>query len=194
MKSNARIQQGVLSMQIDWSKAIEDILAEQVHCPRCGVLTPQLVAGYSRAPWAAEYAPRCANCTHKEDCESRKLVFLCESCAAELRLRAHPVDQEGMMTLLMGDCRRDLEECLDYLAEYWQEDLDLEPEEANARLEDVAPDIFEEESGWRARLEEEYLSYHRWFRDHKVRVPDPEWRSHYVEEIIGLGYTTTLGD
>ncbi|HEX5369911.1 MAG TPA: hypothetical protein VFY10_10900, partial [Dehalococcoidia bacterium] len=74
-------------MQIDWVKTIEDIFANQVTCPRCGILTPQLVAGYSRAPWAAEYAPRCANCTHKEDCESRKLVFLCEGCARELRLR-----------------------------------------------------------------------------------------------------------
>ena len=114
-------------MQIDWVKTIEDIFANQVSCPRCGILTPQLVAGYSRAPWAAEYAPRCQNCTHKEDCDSRKLVFLCENCAKELRLRARPVDQEGMMTLLMQDCRKDLEECLDYLADYWQEDLDIAP-------------------------------------------------------------------
>jgi hypothetical protein len=181
-------------MQIDWVKTIEDIFANQVACPRCGVLTPQLVAGYSRAPWAAEYAPRCQNCTHKEDCESRKLVFLCESCAKELRLRARPVDQEGMMHLLMQDCRKDLEECLDYLADYWQEDLDISPEEMNERLEDIAPDVFEEETSWRARLEEEYLTYHRWFREHNMRVPEPEWRAHYVEEVINLGYPTTLGD
>jgi hypothetical protein len=181
-------------MQIDWVKAIEDILSSQVHCPRCEVLGPQLVAGYSRAPWAGEYAPRCKDCTHKEDCESRKLVFLCESCASELRLRSRPVDQEGMMTLLLNDCRKDLEECLDYLAEYWQEDLDVDPEEAAARLEDVAPDIFEEESAWRSKLEEEYLRYHRWFRENHIRVPEPEWRARYVEEIISLGYTTALGD
>ena len=181
-------------MQIDWVKTIEDIFANQVNCPRCEVLTPQLVAGYSRAPWAAEYAPRCQNCTHKEDCESRKLVFLCESCAKELRLRARPVDQETMMTLLLEDCRKDLEECLDYLAEYWQEDLDVPPEDATARLEDVAPDVFEEEMAWRSRLEEEYLTYHRWFREHNIRIPEPEWRSSYAEEVIGLGYATTLGD
>jgi hypothetical protein len=181
-------------MQIDWVKTIEDIFANQVTCPRCGILTPQLVAGYSRAPWAAEYAPRCQNCTHKEDCESRKLVFVCESCATELRLRSRPVDQEGMMILLIEDCRKDLEECLDYLADYWQEDLDIPPEEINERLEDVAPDVFEEESAWRARLEEEYLTYHRWFRDHKLRIPEPEWRAHYVEEVIDLDYPTLLGD
>jgi hypothetical protein len=181
-------------MQIDWAKAIDDIFENQISCPRCGLITEQLVAGYSRAPWGAEYAPRCANCTNKEDCESRKLVFLCENCAKELRLRARPVDQIGMMTLLMQDCRKDMEECLDYLAEFWQEDLDVAPEEVTARLEDVAPDIFEDETSWRARLEEEYLSYHHWFREHNVRVPEPEWRSQYVEEIIGLGYATTLGD
>jgi hypothetical protein len=181
-------------MQIDWAKTIEDIFENQATCPRCQVFTPELVAGYSRAPWAAEYAPRCQNCTHKEDCESRKLLFLCAACAQELRLRARPVDQEGMMTLLIQDCRKDLEECLDYLAEYWQEDLDVPPEEAESRLEDVAPDVFEEESAWRARLEEEYLTYHRWFREHHMRLPEPEWRSQYVEEVIGLGYTTALGD
>ena len=98
------------------------------------------------------------------------------------------------MGLLMNDCRKDLEECLDYLAEYWQEDLDIEPDDAEARLEDVAPDVFKEEVEWRSRLEEEYLSYHRWFRERNIRVPEPEWRSRYVEEIIGLGYETTLGD
>jgi len=30
-----------------------------------------------------------------------------------LRLRARPVDQEGMMSLLINDCRKDLEEVLD---------------------------------------------------------------------------------
>ena len=108
-------------MQIDWVKTIEDIFSNQVSCPRCGILSPQLVAGYSRAPWAAEYAPRCQSCTHKEDCDSRKLVFLCENCAKELRLRARPVNQEEMMTLLMQDCAGPRER-LDYLADYWQED------------------------------------------------------------------------
>ena len=181
-------------MQFDWAKAIDDILDKQISCPRCGVITEQLSGGYSRATWAAEYAPRCVNCTNKEDCESRKLVFLCETCARDLRLRAHPVDQTGMMTLLMLDCRKDLEECLDYLAEFWQEDLDVEPDDVTSRLEDVAPEIYEDETSWRTRLEEEYLSYHRWFREHGVRVPEPEWRSHYAEEIIGLGYSTALGD
>jgi len=181
-------------MQFDWVKAIEDIFSHQTTCPRCSVMTDQLVAGYSRATWSSEYAPRCQNCTHKEDCESRKLVFLCAACARELRLRARPVDQEGMMTLLMEDCRKDLEECLDYIADYWQEDLDVPPEDIGSRLEDVAPEVFEEETSWRGRLEEEYLSYHRWFREHNLRIPDPEWRAHYVEEVIGLGYPTSLGD
>jgi hypothetical protein len=27
-----------------------------------------------------------------------------------------------------------------------------------------------------------------------MRVPEPEWRSQYIEEVVALGYTTTLGD
>ena len=109
-------------------------------------------------------------------------------------MRARPVDQEGMMTLLIEDCRKDLEECLDYIADYWQEDLDVPPEDVGSRLEEVAPEVFEEEMNWRGRLEEEYLTYHRWFREHNMRIPEPEWRAHYVEEVIGLGYPTQLGD
>lgn len=98
------------------------------------------------------------------------------------------------MTLLLNECRKDLEECLDYLAEYWREDLDIDPEDMDKRLEEVAPEVFAEENAWRHRLEEEYLAYHRWFREHNLRIPNPGWRSEYVEEIIGLGYTTLLGD
>jgi hypothetical protein len=181
-------------MQIDWDKTIDDIFADKISCLRCGSLNTTLVAGYTRAPAAADYSPRSHNCKNKEECDARKLVVVCENCARELRLRANPVDQEGMMSLLINDCRKDLEDCLDYLADYWQEDLDISPEEMGSRLEDVAPDVFEEETSWRARLEEEYLTYHRWFREHNHRVPEPEWRAQFVEEVIGLGYTTTLGD
>ena len=99
-----------------------------------------------------------------------------------------------MMALLVNDCRKDLEECLDYLADYWQEELEVDPDAEDSRLEKVAPDVFAEEDAWRARLEEEFLSYHRWFREHGLRIPDAGWRSDYVEEIIALGYTTLLGD
>jgi hypothetical protein len=29
----------------------------------------------------------------------------------------------------------------------------------------------------RRRLEEEYLTYHRWFRQHGLRIPDSAWRA-----------------
>jgi hypothetical protein len=99
-----------------------------------------------------------------------------------------------MMTLLMEDCRKDLDDCLNYLAEGWLEELDIAPEDMNTRLETVAPDIFEDESADRADFEKEYLGFHRWFREHKIRVPNAEWRAGYVEDIIGLRYTTSLGD
>ena len=181
-------------MQIDWNKTINDIFADKVACPRCGAFNMSVVAGYSRAPSAAEYAPRCQDCTRKEDCDARKLVVVCEPCARELRLRARDIDQEGMMTLLMNDCRKDLEDCLEYMADYWQEDLDVDPEDVDGRLEDVAPEVFAEEDGWRRRLEEEYLNYQRWFRERGLRIPNAGWRSEYIEEILALGYATLLGD
>jgi hypothetical protein len=181
-------------MQIDWHKTIDDIFADKISCRRCGSLSSTLVAGYSRSSAAAEFAPRPHFCKNKEECDARRLVVVCESCARELRLRAAPVDQEQMMAMLINDCRKDLEDCLDYLADYWQEDLDLDPSDGEARLEEVDPEIFAEEAEWRHKLEEEYLSYHRWFREHNARIPNPGWRSEYIEEIVGLGYATLLGD
>ena len=39
------------------------------------------------------------------------------------------------MALLIDDCRKDLEDCLDYLTDYWQDDLDIEPDDEGNRLE-----------------------------------------------------------
>jgi hypothetical protein len=181
-------------MQIDWDKTIEEILQDKTACPRCGNFAEDLVAGYTREPWGSDYAPRCQFCNRKDDCDARKLVVLCASCAGELGLRARPVDQVTMMGMLLNDCRKDLDECLDYLAEFWQEDLDVTPEDTEKRLEEYDPQAFAEEDEARRRLEEEYLTYQRWFREHGQRIPDPGWRSEYVEEMIGLGYPTLLGD
>lgn len=181
-------------MQIEWEKTINEMFAERVACRRCGALHMSVCVGYSRAPEAAAYAPRCIDCTHKEECDARKLVVLCEDCARELRIRARRVDAPGLMALLIAECRRDLEESLDYLEDYWREDLDLDPAESDQRFEDIAPDAFAEEGAWRGRLEQEYISYHRWFRQHGTAVPEAGWRSQYVEEIIALGYDTILGD
>ena len=181
-------------MQIDWDKTLEEILADKTACPRCGSFTADIVAGYTRETWGAEYAPRCQFCNRREDCDARKLVVLCEGCARELGLRSRKVDQETLMSMLLNDCRKDLEECLDYLAEYWQEDLDVPPDETNKRLEEYDPEVFGEEDEARQRLEEEYMTHHRWFRDHHLRLPEPAWRAEYAEEILALGYSTLLGD
>ena len=181
-------------MQIDWQKAIDEILSDKMACPRCGTFTDEVQAGYTRDVWGADFAPRCKFCVRKEDCDARKLVVLCGACASELGLRARPVDQQSLMTMLINDCRKDLEESLDYLAEFWQEDLDVPAEDMDQRLEEFDPAAFQEEDEARKRLEEEYLTYHRWFREHALRVPEPGWRTEYVEEIIGLGYATLLGN
>ncbi len=181
-------------MQIDWNNTINEILGNKVACKRCGSLNNEIVVGYSRSPEAAAWTARPHTCSQKEECEARKLIAVCEDCARELRLRSRKVDEEGMMIMILQECRRELEETLDYLADYWMEDLDIDPDAMDQRLDEVAPDVFHEESEIRRRLEEEYLSLHRWFRDNGRRIPDPGWRGEYIEDIVELGYTTLLGD
>jgi hypothetical protein len=62
------------------------------------------------------------------------------------------------------------------------------------RFEEIEPDMFEEEDSWRRYVEERYLRVHSWLREHHIAIPNPGWRSEYVEEIIGAGYGTQLGD
>ena len=181
-------------MQIDWQRAINDILSNKLSCPRCGTLADDVVIGYLRTPEAAEWAPLCEGCTKRETCDARKLVLLCESCAAAVRLRGRHVDEDGFMQSLIEECRRNLEETLDYLADYWREDLDIDPEEMDRRLEEVDPDLFEEENNWRKYLEEQYLRIHQWFRERHIEIPNPGWRSEYAEDVIAQGYSTLLGD
>jgi hypothetical protein len=181
-------------MQIDWQRAINDILSTKLACPRCGALSDDVVVGYLRTPEAAEWAPLCEGCSKRDNCDARKYVVLCESCATSVRLRGRHVDEEGFMTGLLDEARRNLEETLDYLTDYWREDLDIDPDEMDKRLEDVDQDLFQEEDNWRRYLEEQYLRLHRWFRERHLPIPNPGWRSEYVEDIITLGYPTLLGD
>jgi hypothetical protein len=181
-------------MQIDWQRAINDILAKKLSCPRCGSFTDDVFVGYLRTPEASEWAPLCEGCTKRENCDARKFVLLCADCSTEVRLRGRRVDEDGFMHSLLEECRRNLEETLDYLADFWREDLDIDPEEMDKRLEEVDPDLFEEENNWRRYLEEQYLKIHAWFRERRSPVPNPGWRSEYVEDIVALGYPTALGD
>jgi hypothetical protein len=180
-------------MQIDWHRAINDILAKKLSCPRCGSLADEVLVGYLRTPEAAEWAPLCDACTHRDSCDARKFVLLCEGCASAVRLRGRRVNEEGFMLALLDECRRNLDETLDYLADYWREDLDIDPEEMDKRLEEVDPDLFKEEDAWRRFLEEQYLKIHGWFREHRKAVPNPGWRSEYIEDIVALGYPSLLG-
>jgi len=181
-------------MQIDWHRTINDILAKKLSCPRCGSLADDVLIGYLRIPEAIEWAPFCAGCAKHENCDTRKFVALCETCAAAVRLRGHRVDEEGFMLALLEECRRNLEETLDYLADYWREDLDVDPGEMDKRLEEVDPGLFEEENTWRRYLEEQYLKIQQWFRERHRSIPNPGWRSEYVEDIVALGYSTLLGE
>ena len=153
-----------------------------------------MLIGYMRTREAVEWAPLCQGCSKRDGCDTRKLVVLCQRCAASVRLRGRRVDEEHLMLALMDDCRRLLEETLDYLGEYWREDLDIDLDDMDKRLEDVNPELFSEEDNWRRYLEEQYLKLHRWLRERSIAVPNPGWRSEYVEEVIGLGYSSLLGN
>src|SRR5688572_29127291 len=181
-------------MQLDWDKAINEILAAKMSCQACGALGDEMVVGYTRNSGAAEFAMRCKDCTDKTDCDARKLVVVCEACARTYRVNGQHVDEAGMMAIMMDECRHNLEESIDYLAGYWKEDAEIEYEDMEKRLDEVDPDLFKEEDSWRMRLEEEYLQLHRWFRERHVPIPDPCWRRQYGEEVIAPGYTTRLGD
>lgn len=181
-------------MSVDWDKTINEILAGTLACQACNALGDEMIVGYTRNAEAAEFAARCQDCADKTDCDARKLVVVCEPCASRYRVNGQLMTEAGWMGVQLDECRRNLEESLDYLSTYWKEEAEIEFADMSRKLEEVDPDTFREEDGWRARMEEEYLRIHRWFRDHNVRVPDPGWRSQYVEDVTALGYTSRLGD
>ncbi len=181
-------------MQLDWDKAINEILEGKMTCQACGALGDEMIVGYTRSIEAAQFAERCKECVDKSDCDARKLVVVCEPCATTYRVNGEKMDEVAMMGVLLEECRHNLEESVDYLASYWKEDAEIEYEDMQKRLDEVDPELFKEEDSWRLRLEEEYLQMHRWFRERHKPIPDAGWRSQYVEDVMGLGYTTVLGD
>ena len=42
-------------MQIDWQRAINDILASKLSCPRCGALVEEVMIGYLRTAEVADH-------------------------------------------------------------------------------------------------------------------------------------------
>jgi hypothetical protein len=150
--------------------------------------------GYLRTAEAVQWAPLCEGCSKHDDCDSRKFVLLCQPCATDIRLRGRRVDEHGFMLALLEECRRTLEESLDYITDYWREDLDIDPEDMDKTLQESEPDLFQEEDSWRRYVEGQYLKVHTWLRERHIPIPNPGWRSEYVEEVIEVGYATLLGD
>ncbi len=181
-------------MAFNWEETINSIFAEHLTCPRCNQDFETLIAGYSRKPTLNSYAPRHRDCPRGSECDARKLIVLCAKCARAELMRGSEVDAPQILETYLLDCRRDLEETLDYLAEYWRDDFEISEEDLDHSLEEVDPDAFREETEWRERLEEEYLRYHQAFRDRAQRIPNAGWRGEYIEEITSLGYPTKLGD
>ena len=181
-------------MQVDWNEAINEILSGKITCQSCGISGDTMVVGYTRDTDAAQFALRCQECTDKSDCDARKLVVVCENCARRYRVNGRQMNEVGMMSMLLDECRHNMEDSVEYLANYWKEDIDVDYDTMLKGLHEVDTELFREENGWRKTLEEEYLQLHRWFRESRSPIPDPGWRSQYVEEVIQLGYSTLLGD
>lgn len=181
-------------MNFNWDDALEQILGRHLVCPRCQGDHELLVVGYASRPSLTRFAARHGDCQRGDDCDARKLITLCEACARAEHFRGASQDASQVLTSYMLDCRRELDDALAYLSEYWRDDPDLDDDELDGRPEDVDPEAFAEESAFRLKLEEEYLRYHRQFREQQIRIPEPGWRSDYVDEICTLGYTTLLGD
>lgn len=183
-----------LLVNFNWDDALDQIFNRHLVCPRCRGEQTELIVGYARKPSLAGYAPRHSDCADGAQCEARKLITLCADCARLEHFRGESQRPGRVLASYMLDCRHDLDDSLSYLAEYWRDDPDFEDEDLDARFEDVSPDAFDEESALRQQLEEEYLRYHREFRERQRPIPHPGWRSTYVEEIVELGYETLLGD
>ncbi len=181
-------------MQINWEETINQIFGDRLSCPRCSSDYPELMVAYSRRPTLNRFAPRHKDCPRGDECEARKLITLCTACSGEERLPGVPADADQMLETYMLDCRRDLEDALDYIGDLWRDDFSQQIEDLDQGLEDVAPEVFTEETNWRNRLETEYRRYHREFRARERRIPHPGWPAEYAEEIHALGYDTLLGD
>ncbi len=68
-------------MQIDWNQTINEIFSDKLSCFRCGSLSSEIVAVDSAGHrLLAEYSPCFHECAHKEECDARKLVVVCEAC------------------------------------------------------------------------------------------------------------------
>lgn len=181
-------------MDFDWDEALDEIFGRDLVCRRCGVEQTELVAGYSRVPALSRYAARHNSCAEGDHCDARKLIALCAECARTERLRGVPQNGPQLLETYLIDCRVDLDEALQFLAEYWRDDPDLTDDQLDGTLEQANPELFAHETEARHQLELEYLRYHQELRARLQRIPDPGWRSTYVEDIRDLGYETILGD
>jgi hypothetical protein len=181
-------------MNFDWEEALGEIFGGDLVCRRCGLDQTELVAGYSRTPALSKYAARHGSCAEGDQCDARKLVALCASCARIERLRGVAQTGAQLLETYLLDCRVDLDEAVQFLAEYWRDDPDLTDEQLDGTFEQANPELFAHETELRRQLELEYLGYHQELRARLQRIPDPGWRSSYVEDVRDLGYDTALGD
>ena len=182
-------------MSVDWDKTINEILAGTLACQACNALGDEMVVGYTRSTEAAEFAARCQECTDKSDCDARKLVVVCEACASRYRVNGQLMTEAGWMGVQLDECRRNLEESLDYLSTYWKEEAEIEFADMSRKLEEVDPDTFREEDGWAGPPDGGRVLCASTAvisdRQRACAVPTQAGASQYVKTLVALGYTSS---
>jgi hypothetical protein len=111
----------------------------------------------------------------------------CGSCADQLGVAGSTVSYETLLAQLLREMRTRLDE--------WATHLEKQLE--RRRRADVDPlqeDLDALQVERYRGLEDQYLSLHRAFRRRGYAIPNPGWRSAYVERVINCGVPSKLGD
>jgi len=151
-------------MHIDWRREVNDATAVKIVCEEC----EQEVAVAIRANGR----------------------LLCRACAEALGQSGREVSYEKILHQVLLDMRGRLDDWAGLLERSCE--LRRQGRGNNG--------VLLEDRDWNRlveryrRLEEYYLALHRVFRRRDFPIPDPGWRSTYVERVINCGYTSKLGD
>lgn len=115
--------------------------------------------------------------------------LLCPACAGSLGLGGRQISYEAILESLLFEMRHRLDEWATALEEFSR---------LRAREIAAAPAI-PSGAAWERlvqryrQLEEYYLALHAIFRRQGHPIPEPGWRSAYVERVVNCGFASKLG-
>ena len=183
-------------MQLDWDKAINEILSEKMTCQACGATgrrDDRRLHARSLRRRVRDALQRMRRQDRLRRAQARRRLR--SRARAQHRVNGEVMDEAGMMGVLLDECRRNLEDSIDYLATYWKEEIEVDYDDMAEGARRSRPGAFQ----GRRRVA---FAARRGVPPAPPLVPrapcaHPGSRggaANYVEEVIGLGYTTLLGD